>query len=76
MSYAQCPMPNAQTKGSVKPVGLFHTLLLLENYIITTKGILIKDSIHHPAGVAVAAAVALTVAHNQVAADSNRQPCT
>jgi hypothetical protein len=54
--------PNAQTKGSVKPVGLFHTLVLLKNYISTIKGILIKDSIHHPAGVAVAA-VALTAVH-------------
>ncbi|MFS0518851.1 hypothetical protein ACEYW6_29730 [Nostoc sp. UIC 10607] len=37
----------------------------------TTRTLTIKDSIHHPA-----AAVALTAAHNRVAAGSNRQPCT
>jgi hypothetical protein len=36
----------------------------------TTRTLTIKDSIHHPAP-AVAAAVALTAAHNRVAADSN-----
>lgn len=41
----------------------------------TTRTLTIKDSIHHPAGVAVADAVVLTAAHNRVAADSNPQPC-
>ncbi len=62
------------------PSNKFNSLnhIKLNNYIYTTKGglysslsstLTIKDSIHHPA--AAVAAVALTAAHNQVAADSN-----